>query len=311
MAKRALRLTMPVLGHVLGLGFEHLLAVQFVGGLLLLGIAALLAERVFNDRTTAVPAVLALSWSHPGNTCFTDPLGYFDGIAYLFLLLAMWSRMPVLITLCVLAAAFTDERGAVATGFVFLWWTYHAVEATNPKERRAAYGRAAAVGVGALLYGGLRLWLQQHYGLNTPVGAETNVGWKTWSAIYPWIPLGLFSGLEFWWLVLLGAVVILFQSRRYLFLGAFAGLIIVQTGIAASVFDLTRSTAYLTPSVFVALAVLRKELAREESRMLLLGTCLSCLLFPNLSLIGDITSWHAPLPLQALRWVMPLVISSN
>ncbi|MGB3616709.1 MAG: hypothetical protein WBA12_01200 [Catalinimonas sp.] len=305
-SKRELRLTMPLLGHVLGLELWHLFVLLFVSGFVLLSLVALLTDQVFGDRTTAFFFAAGLACAPPGSACFTDMVGYFDGIAHLLLLLAMWTRAWPIVGLCVLAAAFTDERGAVAIGFVFLWWVYRAVEATDAKERGAAYGRAAAAVVGALLYGGLRLWVQNQYGLSTPVGKGALVGLGVWGEYRQWIPLGLLSGLEAFWILIGVSMWALYRRQRLWFLVMFGGMVVVQSAVAASVTDYTRSAAYLLPALLVALLSLRDAMTTRERRLFFLGLVLSCLLLPTVNMISSVPFWRGPLPLRMADWAMQL-----
>ncbi|MGB3618617.1 MAG: hypothetical protein WBA12_10890, partial [Catalinimonas sp.] len=228
-AKRALRLTMPTLAHVLRLRLGHLFAIQFAGGFLLLGVAALLTEKLCRDRVAAVLMVVALAFAPPGTACFTDEVGYFDGVAYLLLLLAMWSRAVPLVGLCALLAAFTDERAAVATGFVFLWWLRHFLFGEGRPARHDLFRAAAAV-VAVVAWGAMRLWLAERYGLRTPVaGGGYVVGFDMWLRYYQFVPLGLLSGLEGLWAVLVASAWVLVHRRRRLGGALFGGLVVVQS----------------------------------------------------------------------------------
>ncbi|MGB3616707.1 MAG: hypothetical protein WBA12_01190 [Catalinimonas sp.] len=300
-AKLELRLTMPLLAWTFGLKLHHLFALQFMGGFGLFALAALLIYRAAGDRIVAALLAFALACVPPGTAAFNDSVGYFTGIALLLLLTAMWSRAPLVVGLCVPAAAFTDERAAVASGFVLLWWVWHDVIERGGSLKAKHAGRIAAVVLGGIVYAGLRFRLAERYGLRTPVGPDAYVGTSVLFGDCWHVLPGVFFALEALWLFLLPAIWV--GLRRYGAFGwAFGGMVVVQIAVAASVYSHTRSAAYLLPALFIATAVLTKVVSARELRVLMLVAFGLCLIVPTISIIQRYAYPSVSLPVRLFGW---------
>ncbi|HBP18156.1 MAG TPA: hypothetical protein DEA08_10235 [Planctomycetes bacterium] len=297
-AKTAFRLVAPGLAHLLGLGPAGLKLFEALCGVLLFALVALAAERTSGERRAAVLVTLLVASCFMGISAFVEHRGFFDAVALLGLALACAWRNPAAVLVGVSLACWTDERGALAAGLVAL---LHFVEA--PAERgvkRVADPCCLAVALALGLYAGGRAWLGARYGLHTPLAGT---GARYLVNQLNNLPLGLWTGLEGGWLLVLAAGLALWRAgRRALLLGAIlaGGLVI---GAAFSVWDITRSLIYLLPCLFLGLRVLREHEPAPARLTLCRVAFVLSLLWPNLYAAGKgEVSWNYPLPLMALKY---------
>jgi len=64
------------------------------------------------------------------------------------------------------------------------------------------------------------------------------------------------------------------------------------------VFDVTRSSSYIFPIIFISIALLKNYLSKESMRKLLLISAVVCFLFPAYYIITDVypyTLWYKPI----------------
>ncbi|MGE0713077.1 MAG: hypothetical protein AB7N76_35130 [Planctomycetota bacterium] len=293
-AKTAFRLVPPLVGHALSLGPLGLKLLEALCGVALLACVAVGAERAAGDRRCAVLVTLLVASCFPGVTAFVEHRGFFDGVALCGLAAACATRHPLGILAGLALAHWTDERAVIASGLVAL---VHLAD--TPREagiRRLPDPRVLAVGVALASYAALRLFLGSRYGLSTPTagtGARFLVNQVNNA------PLGLWTGLEGGWLLVLAAGAALARAgRRALLLAGLAAGGAVAL-VALSVWDITRSMAYLLPGLFLALRVLRDHEPAPELLLLCRAGFLLALLWPNYYTAGKgETSWLYPLPLM-------------
>ena len=117
------------------------------------------------------------------------------------------------------------------------------------------------------------------------------------------VPMGLWTGFEGGWILVAYSIIILLVQRRILLLI----MVLVSIGtvflVALSVVDISRSTAYALPMIFVSLLVIAKSNAAGELKSLLLtGLFLTILWAPYYAGGMRTIWWQYPLPIQILRW---------
>lgn len=297
-AKTAFRLVAPSLAHLLGLGPAGLKLLEVCCGLLLFVLVAVAAERTSGERRLAVLTTLLVASCFMGITAFVEHRGFFDGVALLGLALACAWRNPLAVLMGVSLACWTDERGALAAGLVAL---LHFSEApAEAGAKRALDPCCLAVALALGLYGAGRAWLAARYGLQTPL-AGTGAHYLVRQLNN--LPLGLWTGLEGGWLLVLAAGVSLWRAGRRALLGCavLAGGLVI--GAAFSVWDITRSMIYLLPALFLALRLLREHEPAPARLTLCRVAFLLSLLWPNLYTAGKgEVSWNYPLPLMVLKY---------
>jgi hypothetical protein len=294
-AKRAFRLLVPGMAYLTGIhapGFYLLL--QHLLGLVFFYLCIRLAERLTGDKVSALLFLSAMVGIYLGKSFFWDLFGWFDGFAFFFLLLAMYVRSPWVLFLSLTAAFWTDERAILASTLVYIWWKLEALGNKTPnlvdllKPNLRSLVIVAAWG----LYLGIRLWLENSYGLSVPMGKEGAIGFQRWELFFP----ALFVGFEGSWLLMVPLIFWL-KARQGLWLGlallAASALVIIP---ALMVADMTRSLIYAFPLFFIALKALNQVAPLPQKRNYLLLTAAACLLFPNMTIISTLSWMHPVVP---------------
>jgi len=279
-AKTALRLTVPVTGHVLGLGRRGLIALDALAGVLLFPVLAALVARATGDRLAGALVALCLAGTYAGVVAFNDYLGpFFDSIALALLALAMLAPTAWLVAPLVLLAAFTDERAALGALLV-----------PFGAGSRPVAARLVGVAAGLVLWLALRLVLERAYGLRTPIGDAADAGPAVFFRHLASWPLATFAAFEGLWAGLAIGLAGLVRQRRSLGLlmsAAVLGMLVV----AGSVLDATRSALFVLPALPLALAAA----PTGRLRPLLLRAALVSWVFPNIHVIKGLVHWLDPL----------------
>lgn len=294
------RITVPLIASVLGISLKGTLILQFITGILIFLLVALLVERETGDRLIAFYATLLVALIYPGTAAFLESRYYFDSFAYLFLLAALWFRSPVSIGFLILLASFTDERALISSGFVFLWWTIKDGEDYS-RLKSFLSKRSIAVVIALFVYIGIRFFLQQHYGIQT--WSESRGEFLLFDQINNSIS-GIWSGLEAGWLLIDLALITMIIKKHWLALSVFVVVIAVQIVAALSVVDITRSMGYLLPSILVAILILVKE-KEVNLKTYVMAACFVSLIALNYGVGGKSSIWlFYPLPVLILRLML-------
>lgn len=296
-AKLTFRLTMPVLGHFLGFRQWGSLAIQFLGGLVLLGAFGALAYRYTQDRVAAAYLMLALAVCFPGSAAFTELYPRFDAISFFLLVLAQALTRPWAVGSVVFLASWNDERGLIASSLVLLYHVFRQ-EGQNSWLRRFLSPVCLAIYAAWLLYFAIRLPLAARYGLHT-----AGVGAEFLKIDLDVLVLGVWSALKFGLLYVLLAWFVAGRQRQWFALACYVGACLIVTTVGILVYDITRSMAYLLPAVPAAWALLRASGEPEAAdparsgheRRLALAVFLGCLILPTFELYGHTVVAAQPL----------------
>ncbi|TAG52937.1 MAG: hypothetical protein EAZ27_11640 [Cytophagales bacterium] len=298
-AKRCFRLTVPVFANIFGLKTWGCIFIQYVFGFLNIWLTYKLFIEIFNDIISATFLTISLVFIYLGFGAFYDLRGMFDTLAVGFLLLSMYFKNPIAIFIFIIMCAFTDERGLVASSFI---WVYYSI---SSKENQISYSifsinkQKIALISAWTIYFVLRIFLTQYFGFYTTTNnANLGIVLKLMNNA----PLAIWSALEGFWLLLFPAFYYLFMSKNYYFSTAFAFSILISLLVGMSVFDLTRSVMYIYPSVFVAGMILNSKesifMIQKQAYLILI----LCFLFPSYYFYGILsTRWCYPLPFRILH----------
>jgi hypothetical protein len=300
LAKMSFRLAVPLLARVLHLSLAQLLALQVLAGFVVFYRVAGLLAASLHDRVAAALLTLGLSFTYFGYEFTYDLSGYFDGLGYAALVLALGTRRWALIWGLVLAGGFVDERVLAASTLLVFWYGAQQHEWQVPSLWRFIATRpATAVYAAWLAYAALRLGLAWRYGLHTPgglVGASA-LYHSSWHEL---LALGFTTGLSSYWLpVGLAGALLLFQGRYrmlVLLLGSFAPIF----AGALAVTDITRSLAFGMPVAFISLDLLGRHTMLAERRYLALVVVFFALLMPAYFTTGYL-QYAGPVWLVLLR----------
>lgn len=299
--KKSFRLTVPVIARILHLNKYGIFILQNLLGIAFLYFLLKMIETVTGDRHCAFWLGLAFATIYVGRACFIDIYSWFDGWAFLFLLLAMLIRNHAGIFVCCSLAAWTDERAALALSLVFLWWWLKQREKGTPKTVwLASRWFTVALAFGAYLLG--RHFLHVRYGLETPAEvANLQVFYRQMD----FFAIGGWTFLEGLWLIVFAALLVLVYERRFLLTGTMLLLIAGFSLVALMVYDITRSGAYLFPLVFICLLLLKSNgISRGQLRKIVMCVATVCVIFPAIIVITALKPpayWQKPVVAGAVK----------
>lgn len=291
--KITFRLTVPLIAKVLHAGPWGVYAIQVVLGVLLLYFTLLLAERITQDRVSALLFTAGIMLIYPGSAAFFDTWAHRDPFAYFFLVLALVAQRWSVVALALFLAAFTDERALIVAPFVLLFHAW---------ERRAEGGVSCAYAglLAMIIYGAVRYALA--YTMHLSMGTD-GIGIAVLLNGLDPLSWGIWSGLEGAWSLVLVFFVCLWKlrdRRRLLGYGIPLLLIIATTGMVT---DLTRSMAYGFVLLFPALARCKQVLPPVQLNVVLLVATVISLLHPMYYTFGYALLYPVdPLWVKVLRW---------
>ena len=231
-------------------------------------------------QTCALPIflfTLALSLLYPVRAAWLDVTAYGDFFAYLFLLVAICTRCPLVVLLVLQAAFWTDERALPGAGFVWLW---HFFSARQPQKPYAVTNLQVAVFSSYALYAGLRLWCQH----SLPVAIDPDSHLAEFRAIYceniKLLGFKVWSGFQGGWLLVGLAVALLVHNRRFLDAALLLGMLTITVNLSFVVGDINRAISYSYISLFCAFLPLATFATTHELRRILLVVVASLLIAP-------------------------------
>lgn len=295
-------------GEAIGLGPAGYMALQAVFGVLLTYSLLVVLERATGDRVNAFLLAATAAMTYGGVVSFVETRGYFDGIALALVLLALAVPHPAVVAGVVFVAGWTDERAMFASGFVLAYFAYewHVARrgsGTVPGSPASglAMWRMGAVCVGGLAYGATRVAVA----VGTDLPQDTDgFGFDVLSDQINNIAVGLWTGLEGLWLILAFAVLLMWRARMRLLALMTVAVAAVVAVVAVSVVDITRSMAYLLPSVALAALVTATMVDRRTLQRLSLVCLAVSTVWPIYYVGGKHSIWMSyPLPVQIVRWV--------
>ena len=288
MAKKVFRLTVPLFIRVFHLNRQSVIAIQALLGFFLIFFSYKLANRILGDAPSASITTAGIVFIYAGRACFSDiTYTLFDGWAYFFILMTLYSRNPFAIFAFASLAAWVDERGVLA---LFLPILYHQIDATKDKNftwRSLLRPTPASLSVWLALAGylTLRLYLTHAYLMHTP-DKDANFYVLKQNFIHTSFGFGIFTFLEGFWLLVPVAVLLALKNRHYLALTLTVGLMSLFSLTVLCVYDLTRSGSYLFALIFVLLIYIRKLTDISFIRPLLAVCLFFCLIFPPINYIA-------------------------
>ncbi|MBO0939783.1 hypothetical protein J2I47_24775 [Fibrella sp. HMF5335] len=279
MAKMRFRLFLPALVATFRLSSVSLtiwLIQLLLSGVFML-IVTRLAFRLTTDRASSFLFALAISLVYPLRSAWLDMTAYGDFFAYLFLLIAIYTRNPLVVLLSLQAAFWTDERAIPGAGFVLLW---HIFTTRNEPTTYRLTGAQVAVLLSGLLYLLLRYWISMQFALPPVDGAF----WQEFKSIYyenaKVFGFKVWSGFQGGWLLVGLSALLLVYNHRYVDAVLLLGLLFVTINLSFIVGDVNRAISYSYIALFCALLFLVQFTTRIELRRVLLVLVCSLLISP-------------------------------
>jgi hypothetical protein len=283
--KRSYRIAVPLVANVLGLSIQGVAVLQQVGALLFLTITLLLLRRITQDELVAFVAAIYLATTYPGQWGFNDDR--FDGIAYLAMLISVWSRSFIIVLVAVVFGGLTDERAIIAAPLVYLC---HSIIPADDKPSEKGWlkpflpGRLHwAVICGVLVFGVIRIYLGIRWGALVDTSGLSLNAFKVRASLFPLMALNLVKGGIF----ILAAGFLVAIAKREFATVVFTSLALIPAlGVIAFAVDFTRSLAYEFLTFFIAMAVIVRNVEIVDVRRLASFAVICSLFVPTYFLIA-------------------------
>ncbi len=305
-SKRVFRLTMPLLAKLSPVGTPRgrmlfLFALQYAAGVVFFILCFELFHELARNPATAAVLTLGTAFLYPGQACFQDLFGVFDGTAIVFLLMTMWCRVPAVVFLCLLGAFWVDERAVVAASFPYLWIKLRS-EKTDGWGSLLLPDRASiVVPLAVAVTLGLRLWLTKAHGFHLPLGPESDVSATKFfqAARLDRLPIGLLSPFKLHWLLIGLAAAWLWATRAWALLVLGGAAVLASTAAALAVVDITRSLAYAFPAIILSVGLVARSAGQRFLFALAITLLVTALVVPSYD-VKTGAAWMVPAPVKFL-----------
>ncbi len=276
-------------------------ALQVAFGLMFFYLLTGLALKITGSKLLAFLFALSFGFLYPGSTFVNEMFGFFDAFAFFFLLVAMLDIPIILTALALLLAFFTDERAVISSGLIIFWWQYLQMQKTGKNfftPSPGAWAWAAAITVYALL----RWMLVVKFGFKNQL-AGTGLGELVYTLQYA--GLAGWQVFEGFWLLIVPALYYLYRNRQFALIAIFVGINLVLFTTALLVDDMSRSIAYMFPSIIIALYIVAKNFgAGLNFRLLLPAVVLICFICPAYNIGGKGLYPYSPVYLRAIKKIV-------
>ena len=290
LSKKVFRLTVPFIMKLTHLPPFGIVLLQYCIGFLIYFFSFKLSKHILKDAVSATLVTAGIAFLYIGRVAFIDVyFTWFDAFAYFFLLLALYSNKSYAIFAFSLLAAWTDERAFIALSAVFI---FHLLQGKLDEKLRFKHlfqlnkGSLATLAAIAV-YLAMRLTMTYAFDMHTPrTGANLAVLGRT----LPYMPVGIWTFFEGFWLIIVAALLHSFMQKNYLAWLVMLAPLVVLTVVSGCVTDTTRSGSYLFPMLFVFLYYMKAVAATTDYRKLFLACFLITLLFPATIVCSD---WEA------------------
>ncbi|MBO0950174.1 hypothetical protein [Fibrella forsythiae] len=242
------------------------------------------AYKLLKDRQLALLFAAGFVGLYAGAAFILDVSGFGDAFAFTFMMGAIYFRNPLLIGLCVFLASWVDERAVFNVTLILAYHllapykTERPISLTTLTDLRLNKQVIAAL-VGCSTYLAIRLYFIYRFNLSSPTGGES-VFFAVFGAIKT-AGFRLWSGYEGFWLLILAMLFLLWQRQKYLLLLIVGGLTGVTTFTVLMQGDYIRTIAYGFPILFIALALVSREISQRDLFWMLTAIIITTLLYPS------------------------------
>ena len=301
-SKLSFRLTVPIIAHYLKLSFEKCKLLEIICGILLFSLTAMITYKLTNDKISSIMTSFLAGSIFAGSTAFIGFRGMFDGLAIFFLTLSLFAKKPFLIGFFIFIASWIDERALIASSLIVI---YNLIPDDKDKlcDIKNIFNNMLSIKIIVCiitwsLYFSIRYYLAKYNGFTTDTG-----GTNLFLSQINNLPAGIWTALEGAWILIVLSFLYLILNKNYFFLILYAIPLFIIIFVSMSVFDITRSMAYMFPVIFIALKLIAKSESKENIRLYLFSALLISLIWPSYYIGGkEYIWWHSPpLPIQLVR----------
>lgn len=293
-AKMKFRLFLPTLVRIFGekhfATWLYLLAVAL--GFVYLYIIAKVSLKILGEdvnRLVVFFFMAGFASLYAGAGSFImDISPYGDFFAFLFLLLSIYFKNPLLVFGFCQLAFWVDERALVNAIYVILWWTFTILPDKEVKFKISI--QALATVISGIIYLAIRWYITTSYKLYDTVYIGEFV--STFYENIKMLSLRFWAGFEGMWLLILLALVILLKEKKYFLLIALAGSLVATVSFAFIAYDVNRGISYGFLAILLSLMICKKYLSEKELKYILLICFIVSVLSPTLNRFRLTGGWQ-------------------
>lgn len=280
MAKTEFRLTPPILAKVFFINTPAgMYILQVITGFLFFVMLYSLIYSIIPNYTITFISILAFGFIYQGYSFISEMEGFFDSFAFIFLLIALLDVHLIILALTLFLAYYTDERSVFSSFLIVFYWQYRN-HTQNQKKFFLPSKQAYIMLITLLLYLVTRWILVNYFGfVNQFAGTNTLIYTINYAGIAFW---QAFEG--FWFLIVL-AILALYNQKKYAVALIFLILNALIFSIGMSVMDITRSIAYVFPSIIISLYILKDYFEYHKLKQVMLICLLFCFMYPSYNFI--------------------------
>lgn len=286
-SKLAFRFIPAIIIGLFGLSFKGIILWQYLNGILLFYLVGLLVEKKTNNKLAAFYSMLILAFIFTGKVSFINFKDTFDSFILSLILLCFLYNKSIFIFFVILVIGFTDERGLISSGFIFLYLLQQ--DSLDKKN-----SKIIAIILSWLTYFLIRFFLSIKFGMTTSTGG---VDLETLILNLNFAPLSFWQIFEGAWVI---AVLFLIEvyKRKFYFLVLYIIQLLIIAFISFLVFDVTRSMVYEFPFFIISVLYLSKRYTVEKLNYYLKLSMFISFLYPAYCSGGTTNIWSLPLPIK-------------
>ena len=281
MAKTEFRLTVPLLAKIFHINTKsEIYILQVLLGFLFFVLLYTVSYQIIPNKNIVFLFLMSFGFIYPGYSFVAEMEGFFDSFAFLFLLVAMLDINLIIIGIALLLAYFTDERSIFSSFLIIFYWQ-HKKYSTQQKSFYLPTKQTYAIVISIAFYIAARCALVNYFGF---VNQFKGVGSSLLYTIN-YMGIAFWQAFEGFWLLIIIAVYLLFKQRKYAIAGIFITLNATIFFIGMNVMDITRSIAYIFPSIIIALYIISTQLDVSKIKRYLMICLLFSFMYPSYNFI--------------------------
>lgn len=288
MDKTWIRIFIPIIGYFTGIKAQYWFIIQHFLGFGFFFVVLKTLNKYVQDPVSSALFAMGIACIFASKWIFND-LFIFDGTAYFLMALALYFRQLVIVGVLLLTAYFIDERVIMITPAILLWWYLN--DSGVVWNTRSVIKVASVFMLLVLIYAGTRFYLIHTYGFQN---GTSQVGVKLMVYNFKYIPVGFLLHAEAFWLMIGCVTILLWQNGLKMFSLGLIGMLLGMNILCFIVFDVSRSTGYLFPFLWIYVWLLTKYTDKEEYRRILFICGVLCLLIPTHNICIDGIFWMSP-----------------
>jgi hypothetical protein len=284
-AKMKFRLFLPTLVRILGANhFEiWLYFLTCILGFFYIYAIAKIVFNILGENTNRILVLLFVAGFtnlYAGGGSFVlDIVPYGDFFAFLFLLLSIYTRNPLLIFAFCQCAFWVDERALVNAVFVMIWWIFTPFDGN--KLTLKLNTQLLAVFISGVIYVGIRQYLTIHYQLQE--GTYLGEFITTFKENLKMLSLRIWAGFDGMWMLIVMGLIILWREKQYQFLLILLSSLIISISFAFIAYDVNRGISYGFIALLICLGICKNYLSEKELKYVLIVCFLVSILSPTLN----------------------------